>query len=80
MATVITKEGDSIVTTVDGVVTNVQSIRREDNVISVPPTDGSQVDVVYVNTNKQLVVDYNGNTLTLEDTAASLIWAIVFGG
>ncbi|KKK69187.1 hypothetical protein LCGC14_2936550 [marine sediment metagenome] len=70
MATVITKSGDSIVTTVDGEVTNVQSIRREDNVISVVPSSdfGEVFNIVREISTGNIIVYYDSSFVTIEPT------------
>ena len=76
MTTVITKEGDSIITTVDGVVTNVQSSRREDNVVSTPSGSNLKIDLVYVNPSDQLVLvleDDSEVTVTGDVSAAQAL-------
>lgn len=78
MATVITKDSDSIITTVDGVVTNIQSIRREDNVISTPSGSNLKIDLVYVNGSNQLVLvlEDDSEVTVSGDISAALAFAL----
>lgn len=71
MTTVITQEGDSIITTVDGVITNTQSIRREDNVVSVAPSSsyGEVFNVVREVATGDLIVYYDSSSLRISPTA-----------
>ena len=68
MATVITKESDSIITTTDGVVTNVQSIRREDNVISVAPSAsyGEVFNIVRDISTGFIIVYYDSSSVEID--------------
>ncbi len=70
MATVITKESDSIITTVDGVITNIQSIRREDNVISVTPSSsyGEVFNIVREIATGNIIVYYDSSSVTIDPT------------
>lgn len=88
MATVITKEGDSIITTIDGEVTNVQSIRREDNVISVTPSASYEevFNIVREVATGNIIVFYDSDSVTIEPTnltgaeIVALLEALGLGG
>ena len=70
MATVITQEGDSIVTTIDGIITNIRSIRREDNVISVAPSTsyGEVFNIVRDVSTGHIIVYYDSGSVTIDPT------------
>jgi len=64
--TSVTKDGGYLVIVEDGV-TKRRSIVYEDTVCSLPPTDYTEVGVIYVDeTNGVLVVQYNGSTTEIE--------------
>ncbi len=82
MVTVITKESDSIITTVDGVRTNVQSVRREDVVISYAPSSSYEevFNIVRETSTGYLIVYYNSSSITIDPsggmTGAQIVTAL----